>query len=424
MGSLRLHVESADVHLLRARTAVRIMVPVVLFSMLALLPKTTAATALVSVENVTVEEGDSTSFRTVLVPISWSNAVHLRVRIEVIVRRPRGRPVRPVNRLRRILPSSTTHTLHGTDVMTIAIRVRGNLNRETDEVADVKLTFLGPVQGGDAGVFTLRDDDHPTVTVSESFWVEGGSIDLPNGGRHFVRLSKAINQSTDLRAQTLSNTALSGRDFVGVNRVITIPGGATEAEVQVQRIDDDIIDLDLVKEYSLLVSPVRQGDIAIGGNLLGLGRITDDETALPQEAIFQLEGDPLPAPFLNSVVTSCRSSLPTDEPFNSSVDRRFKLTFAVGFANRFEVRIVSSSGAVAGQAIAGADYNPIDEIRTFDPGRTGIFTIRIHDDGNTEGDESLRIEAFGRVIRSNARPCGFQILTGAQSDIKINGNIF
>lgn len=397
------------------------MVLVAVFCLLAFLPQAAAAAPLVSVENVTVEEGDSTLFRTILVPISWSNAVHLRVRIEVIVRRRAG--ARPINRLIAIRPLSTGLTLHGIGATTIAISVRGDLDREPDEVADVRLTFLGPVQGGDVGVFRLRDDDHPTVTVSESSWLEGGSVDLPNGGRHFVRLSKAINQSTDFRVQTISNTALPGRDFVGVDRVITIAGGETEVEVLVPLVDDDIIDLTLVKEYFLLVTPVRPGDIAIGGNPSGLGTITDDENALPQEAIFQLEGD-APAPFLNSVVNNCRSSLPTDEPFNSSVDRRFKLTFAVGFGNRFEVRIVSSSGTVAGQASAGADYDPIDEIRTFDPGRTGIFTIRIHDDGITEGDESLRIEAFSRIIRSNARPCGFQNLTGAQSDIKINGNLF
>lgn len=406
------------------------------FGILAFEPQTVAAVPLIFVPDITVDEGDSIEYRTVQIPISYSGALHLRVRIVVTVR-PRGSGrTRPVNRLRGIQALSTSRTLHGTGVTTITVRVRGDLDREPDEIADVRLTFVNPVQGGsggDAGVFTLRDDDHPTVTVTESSWLEGGSVDLPDGGRHFIRLSKGINQSTDLRVRTISNTAVAGRDFVGVDRVITIPRGQTEAEVLVARIDDNIIDLELVKEYSVEVTPVRDGDIGNGGNPVGLGRVSDDENVLPQEAIFQLGNDPIPGPFLNSTVNNCRRDLPVDEPFNSSVDRRFRLTFGGSVGQPFEVRIVTSSLGGPGNATPGADFDSIDEILTLrtEPGatreqafRSAVFTVRIHDDGISEGDETIRIEAFGRVIRSNARPCGFQILLGAQSDIKINGNIF
>lgn len=177
MKSSKLEVDCAAPHRPRAaRTIVRVMVLVAVFCLLAFLPQAAAATPLVSVENVTVEEGDSTLFRRILVPISWSNAVHLRVRIEVIVRRRAGG--RPTNRLIAIRPLSTGLTLHGTGATTIAISVRGDLDREPDEVADVRLTFLGPVQGGDVGVFRLRDDDHPTVTVSESL-LAGGRLGRP-----------------------------------------------------------------------------------------------------------------------------------------------------------------------------------------------------------------------------------------------------
>lgn len=379
-----------------------------------------SARPLVFVQDLTVEEGDSTTARTIDFPITFANAINLRVRIVVSVA-----PLGPrVTRFRPILPDTFTRTLNGNGVLTIPICVRGDLNREPDAIATVRLTFIsGLIAGGDTGKLTLRDDDHPTVTVRDSFALEGGSDDLPDGPRHQILLSKAINQPTRLRAQTVSTTALPGRDFTAVNEIITIPAGAVEAFVTVRVIDDNVIDLDFIKEYLLIVSPVRVGDIAIGGDLAGLGRINDDEPAIVQEAIFQLEGDPEPPNFLNGTVANCRSALPTDEPFNSSVDRRFKLTFAVGFPNPFEVRFISTSGAQPGDATAGSDFDQIDEVRTFQPGRTGIFTVRIHDDGVTEGDETFRIEAVSRVIRQ-ARPCGFQNLLGAQSDIKINGNLF
>jgi hypothetical protein len=306
------------------------------------------------------------------------------------------------------------------------------LNREPDEVADVRLTFFHPGgSGGDAGVLTLRDDDLPTLTVSDSFWSEG-SENLLNAGRHFINLSKAINQPTDLRVRTISNTAIAGRDFVGVDRVITVAAGQTQANVLVGRIDDDFIDLELSREYSVLVTPVRQGDIAIGGDLVGLGRVTDDENSLPQEAIFQLENDPIPAPFANGTVNSCRADLPTDEPLISNVDRQFRLTFAGIIEPRFEVRIITTSGG-AGSATAGQDFDSIDQVLVLEtdrdtgsarPFRSAVFTVRIRDDVVTEDNEDIRIEAIGRVIRGEARPCRFQILTGAQSVIRINGNIF
>ena len=377
------------------------------------------AAPLVFVQNVTVLEGDSSLPRTIDVPINWSNAVHLRIRIAVTIRR-RGKSINLVNAIRS---TTSTMTLDGTGATTIPVRVSGDLDREPDEIADIRITFLGLVSGGDAGVLTIRDDDHPIVTVSESFALEGGSVDLPNGPLHIIRLSKAINQSTMLNVRTASSTALPGRDFNAVDQVVTILAHDTIAIINVELIDDNVIDLELVKEYFLEVVPVRIGDIAIGGNLTALGRITDDESANPQEAIFQLEEDPVPPNFLNGTVNNCRSNLPTDEPFNSSVDRRFKLTFAVGFANPFEVRFVSSSGGGPGQATEENDYDPIDEIRTLTPGRTAIFTIRVHDDGASEGDEELMIQAFSRIIRQ-ARPCGFQNLLGAQSTIKINGNLF
>ena len=417
-----------------ARAAFIRIASVIAFCLLAF-PQTKAAVPLISIPDITVDEGDSIDYRAVQVPISYSGAFHLRVQIAVTLRRRRPELPQVVNRLGRIVELRTSRTLHGTGVETILVRVRGNLNREPDAVADVRLTFVNPVgdSGGDAGVFTLRDDDRPTVTVSDSFWLEGGSPDLPDGGRHIINLSKAINQPTQLRVQTISNTAIAGRDFVGVDRVITIDGTLTRAEVLVARIDDDIIDLDSTREYTVLVTPVRTGDIGIGGDPEGLGRVNDDENPLPQEAIFQLGNDEVPPPFLNSTVNNCRRDLPTDEPFNSNVDRRFRLTFGGAVGPRFEVRIITSSGGGPGSATAGQDYDAIDQVLVLEtergpgvarPLRSAIFTVRIRDDGITEPDETIRIEAFGSIIRSNARPCGFQILTGAQSDIRINGNIF
>lgn len=420
----------------RSARAVFIRVAAVtVFCLIAFLTQTAAAVPLISVPDITVDEGDSIDYRTVQVPISYSGAFHLRVQI-VVTLRPRGsgRP-RPVNRLRGIQALSTSRTFHGTGVETILVRVRGDLNRESDEVADVKVSFINPVQGGsggDAGVFTLRDDDHPTVTVSDSFWVEGGTEDLPDGGRHVITLSKAINQATDLRVRTINGTAIAGSDFVGVDRVITIPRGETEAEVLVRRVDDDILEFQAFDEYTVSVTAVRPGDIGVGGDPVGLGRANDDESATTQEAIFQLGSDEVPVPFLNGTVANCRSDLPVDEPFNSNVDRRFRLTFGGAVAPRFEVRIITTSPGGGGSATAGQDYDSIDRILVLQtergpgvarPFRSAIFTVRIRDDGVTEGDERIRIEALSRIIRSDARPCGFQILLGAQSEIRINGNI-
>ena len=404
------------------------------FWVIALLPQTAAAVPLISVPNITVDEGDVNDYRGVQIPISFSGAFHLRVRIVVTVRpRGSGRP-RPAERFRGIQQLSTSRTFHGTGVETIVIRVRGDLNRERDEIADVRVTFVNPVggSGGDAEVFTLRDDDHPTVTVSDSFWVEGGTEDLPDGGRHVIALSKAINQSTDLRVRTINATAIAGSDFVGVDRVITIPRGETEAEVLVERVDDDILEFQPFDEYTVSVTPVRPGDIGVGGDPEGLGRANDDESAFTQEAIFQLGNDEVPVPFLNGTVANCRRDLPVDEPFNSNVDRRFRLTFGGAVAPRFEVRIITTSPGGAGSATASQDYDSIDRVLVLEtergsgvprPFRSAIFTVRIRDDGVTEGDERIRIEALSRIIRSDARPCGFQILLGAQSEIRINGNI-
>lgn len=367
----------------------------------------------VSVTDVTVEEGDSLTPRTVLVPIEWSNAQNLRVQIDVVLTRSADR--------KDIFPSTTTRILKGEGSSTIAVQVRGDLNREPDQVALVRLTFnVVKVLGRHKARLTLRDDDHPTATVTDRNALEDGGAD--GGAFHIIRLSKAINQPTDLHVRTFADTALPGRDFVAVDRIVTIEGGQTQFRVDIQLIGDNVIDLDLVKQYFIAVQAVHPRDIR--ADVGATGRITDDDDNgnNASAAIIQLGGDAIPS--VGNLSGGCRNNdLTVGEPFIDPVNAQFQLTLDHAMNRPFEVRIFTKDSFLTPRATAGSDYQTLDAIFVFPANtRSMTFGVRIFDDGVSEPDEFFHVEAVGRMI-AEAQPCE-QNEFGAMNEVKIGWNIF
>lgn len=380
------------------------------------MPETASAATLVSVEDVTVDEGDSRLFRTVSVRISFSDAFHQRVTIVVALRSRPGR--QPFPRLRAIQPLTTSRVLHGTGVTTIGILVRGDLDREPDEVADVRVTFAGLTRGGDVGVFTVRDDDHPTITVEEATALENGTG--LTALHHRITASKAINQATALRVRALPGTAFPNRDFRPVDRIVTIPAHETTADVGINLIDDNIIDLEALKEYTLVVAPVNPGAIGVGGNLTARGRISDDEVAGGRELIFQLGDAALPE--LGRLESGCERFLFVDEPFNGPFDVRFKVTASAPSPLPFEILIFTENPQLPPVATAGEDYDPIERMFVFPANqRSMIFRIRFRDDNESEPDEGLRLVMRSPRMLGNVDTCGRGV---GLNEVKIRGNLF
>ncbi len=366
-----------------------------------------------SVTDVTVEEGDPTiQRRTVLVPIEWSNAANLRIRIDVVRQRPADRV---------IVPSTRLLTLNGSGNGTIPVQVQTNLDRQLDHIAIVSLTFIGrKVLGHHQARLTVRDDDHPTVTVTDRNALEDGGVD--GGAFHIIRLSKAINQPTDLRVRTLADTALPGRDYVAIDRTVRIPAGQTQVRVDVQLIGDNVIDLDLVKQYIIAVQAVHPGDIPT--DVGATGRITDDDDNgnSPSAAIIQMSGDAIPS--VGNLGGGCRNDdLPVGEAFINPFNAQFQLTLDHAMNRPFEVRIFTKNSFLTPQATAGSDFLPLDAIFVFPANtRSMTFGVQINDDGVSEPDEFFHVEAVGRMI-AEAQPCEQNEL-GAMNEVKIGWNIF
>lgn len=363
-----------------------------------------------SVTSTTVVEGDSGTANA-SVTAEWSVRSLTLITITVA-------PVAPATSA-DVTPSTISFYDLGSGSRTVSVPVIGDLIREPSQQATVTLHIGGASGSTFQGTVTIIDNDHPTATIADRNMLESGSVD--NANVFTINLSKAIADPTQLRVQSFGGTATAGVDYQSLSTVVTVPAFATSTTVTVTIINDAIIELNNLETFNLIVSPVTAGDLAVGGDLVATGHISDDDqNALTASAIFQLGSDPVAGPGL---VGSCRSDLPIGEPFINPVDVTFRLTLSRASPLAFEFNLFTDTSSAGTNASAGSDFQPIDRVQVFPANtRTMTFTVRIFDDGVSEGDEFFSLRATDGLI-ANTQPCP-QNLLGGDQDVKIGANIF
>jgi hypothetical protein len=210
-------------------------------------------------------------------------------------------------------------------------------------------------------------------------------------------------------------------DYSTVSTDITIPAAALSATVTIPIVADNVIELNSVETFTVTVSAVNAGDITTtGSDLVAVGRINDDDLNGNQaaSAIFQFGSDAVAG---STLFAWCRSEFPVGEPFIDPVDVQMRITLDHASNRPFEFNLFTGPSAGGTNATAGSDFQAIDRVAVFPANtRTMTFTVRIFDDGVSEGDEFFQLRATDGLI-ANTQPCE-QNLLGGVGDVKIGWN--
>ena len=168
----------------------------------------------------------------------------------------------------------------GAATATLRLGTRDDADDEAD--ATLTLTLAGGTGYGrgdpSRAAVTVRDDDHPSVSVADAAPVtEGGTLEFP------VRLSARFDAPVTI-GYRLGGSAAPGEDYAGIAvGSVTFPPGATEGTIRIVTVDDAAGEA----EERVLVTLAPGPRLALG-RATATGRITDDD--LPVVTVAALSG--------------------------------------------------------------------------------------------------------------------------------------
>jgi Calx-beta domain len=228
-------------------------------------PAAAHAAPTLSVNDVTVTEGDSGQKNaTFTVTASATSADPITVNYATAD----GTAKQPgdytqTSGLLTILPGDTSNT--------VLVPVKGDTLDEVDESFDLNLSSAAGATISDSrGVGTITDDDPaPTLSVTDASRTE------TNGAMNFtVRLSKASGRDVSVKYATADGSARAPGDYVATSGTVTIPAGSTSRTAAVQ-IREDTLD-EPSETFTLNLSNPNGASISDGQ---GKGTIADDDAA-------------------------------------------------------------------------------------------------------------------------------------------------
>lgn len=239
---------------------------------------------------------------------------------------------------------------------------------ESEGAEVVNITLSAPTNNAtlgtqSTGLLVIQDDDTvppgiiqlmPIYTVTENG--TQATIAVQRIGGH--------NGTVSVDITTYDNTATAGADYDSVHTMLTFNNGDTSKSIQVPIHEDDEV------EGTEIVRVELSG--VTGGAILGTQ---------------------------NSAVLAINDNDTDDAGVVQFSDPSFVGTEGGGNAVITVERIGGSSGTVTvqattsiGTAIAGADYDSVNTVLTFNPGDTNVtFEVPIHEDDLVEGDEIVNL---------------------------------
>lgn len=246
--------------------------------------------------------------------------------------------------------------------------------------------------------------DLPQVSIAPAAGLENGPA-----LRFAVSLSRASSQVVTLRYATADGSASAGSDYRATVGQLSIPAGATAAEIAVSLIDDSA--LESAETFSLTLSaPVNA---SFGNSSSATGTISDDDTPVSVSiSPAQLSEGQLRQSSLMSFTV--RLSRPAEE------------FVSVNFASR------------DGSAKAGEDYTAVSGSVEFQPGTTQRqLVVGVSGDETVEPDEELMLalsapvnaslgmaEAPGRIINDDvSRSFSAEDAAGSEASGALSFNV-
>ncbi|MBW3663287.1 MAG: cell wall-binding repeat-containing protein [Actinobacteria bacterium] len=158
-----------------------------------------------------------------------------------------------------------------TEDRTVSVPIKGDVLDEFDEtfgvVIESKDEHANVLPGADRGTGTILDDDPlAAVSVGDVDVAEGGSAPIE------VRLDRPSGKDVTVGWRSRSASATDGLDFTAATGAVTIPAGATSAEVLVEALEDTMHEDDEAF-HLVLGNPVN----ATIGDATGRVTILDDD---------------------------------------------------------------------------------------------------------------------------------------------------
>ncbi len=319
----------------------------------------TAATAKLSIDNVTVTEGnsgitnatftvslDKASTETITVNYGTANDTAIA-----------GQDYTAKEGLLTFAPGQTTQQ--------IQVSVIGDTLVELNETFKVNLTKATNAEIiTSVGLGTILNDDSfvlPQLSIGNAKVTEGDSG--TKDATFTVSLSAASTQTVTVNYITADESAIAGQDYKQTSGILTFAPGQTTQTIAVPVIGDTIVEPD--ETFKVNLSNAINAKIAITP---GVGTIlNDDSFVLPQLSIG------------NAKVT---------EGDSGTKDATFTVSLSAASTQTVTVNYITADES----AIAGQDYKQTSGILTFAPGQT-TQTIAVPVIGDTivEPDETFKV---------------------------------
>ncbi|MGB5931233.1 MAG: Calx-beta domain-containing protein, partial [Cyclobacteriaceae bacterium] len=223
-----------------------------------------------------------------------------------------------------------------------------SLNGDTDITIDTD---------NDEATVTISDVDEATVTISanDASANESGS----NNGQFTVTLSSASSTDTEV-SYTISGSATEGDDYAVLTGKVTIPAGSTEANIDVNVTNDNVLEGD--ETVTITLSAI------LGDDEISIDTDNDEATVTISDSDV-------------ATVSITANDATADE--SGSNNGQFTLTLSSVSSTDTEV-----SYTLSGSATEGSDYTALTGKVTIPAGSTSaIINIEVVNDDVVEGDE-------------------------------------
>ena len=248
----------------------------------------------------------------------------------------------------------------GTVTVPLPIPVLGDVLDEFDERFGVSLASPGGAVLGDASgeALIVDNDPLPTLAISDATAFEGNAGAIP--AQLTVTLTPASGRAVTVTYSTADSTAVAGQDYTATSGPLTLPAGATSAQVTVPVLGDLLDETDETFAASLSAP-----DHAVLADPLGVVTIDDDDGPLVRI------GDTA-----------------ATEGNTGTTPAQFAVTLSASSPQMVTVDWTTADGT----AIAGADFVATSGTVTFAPGSTGAgFPVPVVGDVLDEPNEHFRV---------------------------------
>ncbi len=239
------------------------------------------------------------------------------------------------------------------------VKVLGDTTFEPDETFEVVLgSVANATLARSFGTIAVQNNDSvPSLTAADAAVVEGQIA------RITLSLSNPSSKPIPLNLAGISDTALSGRDFPALNRLITIPSGATQLVVSIPTTHDVIDEPD----ESLTISLTNPIGVTVADDTISVTIRDNDPPALRISDVVVNETAPANTSMLTSGATGTyQATISMSSAATVPVSVRVMSRNVNAVVDRDYARVLTTVTIPAGEMQAVVNLSITDDI-LFDP---------------------------------------------------------